>query len=80
MDRCGVCNWKYRNLSGDIVGCVCEDEEVFESPTQFTDKCIGYLDENFESNLMNLYNECIGLLSKKQYEKLLLAKEYLMKL
>ena len=80
MNKCETCSWKYRNIDGDVNGCVCDDDTVFESDTQFTDKCIGYLDENFETNMIDLYDECVELLSNKQYEKLLLAKEYLKKL
>lgn len=80
MSICNTCNWKYCNFDGKVIGCTCEDEDLFNSPTQFTDKCFGYLDENHETDMMNLYNECVELLSKKQYDKLLSAKEYLLKL
>ena len=80
MDKCNTCNWKYCNFDGKSIGCVCEDEEVFESNTQFTDQCIGYLEENFETKMMDLFDECIELLSKKQYEQLLLIKDYLINL
>lgn len=78
MNCCNKCMWRYDD--GEVLSCVCEDEEVFKSDTQFTNQCIGYLEENFETNVMDLFDECIELLSKKQYEKLVLAKDYLMKL
>lgn len=80
MSKCNTCTWKYCNHEKEVIGCVYEDEDLFNSPTQFTDKCFGYLDENHELNMINLYKQCIELLSKKQYDKLLSAKEYLLKL
>lgn len=78
VNRCKTCNWRYNDYDTEI--CVCEDEDVFKSDTQYTDNCIGYLDENFEKKLMNIYNECVKLLSKMKYEELLNIKNILLSL
>lgn len=53
MSKCNTCTWKYCNHEKEVIGCVYEDEDLFNSPTQFTDKCFGYLEENFEENIMD---------------------------
>jgi hypothetical protein len=70
--KCDMCYWTFDNQ------CVCEDEETHSSPTQYTDKCIGYLDRNFEEQLWSTYSECIELLAKRKLDELQNIKNFIL--
>lgn len=71
--KCEQCFWTYDDQ------CVNEDIETHSSPTQYTDKCIGFLEEEFEDMFWDTYMECIDLLGKKNLEQLLEIKRFVLK-
>lgn len=69
---CDTCNWNYANQ------CISELGEAFGHSSQYTSKCIGYLDKDLEEQLWNTYDECIKLLSKRKLGELIEIKLFIL--
>lgn len=54
MCKCNSCHWNI-DLDKNVIAiktCSCNEEIVHQSPTQYTNQCIGYLEEENRKELI----------------------------